>query len=236
MPSEQAGRRAIAARGPLNLAELVEQGLVELTELCLADAAALLAVEVELLEQIGRLDERRLDGLSAHERLLGYAVEPGVGDLHDLVERRLVTEYLQATGVDAVVTPLVKKAPLYSHVARDASLVAIAGEIAPEAIVHRLTSVPRVLLYGLDSDGLELRGRLWRRLVSPTSPGWPERALLLKDGKASAEPEDLRRLLARLERGEALADASDEPLAPTRRQPAAAQRRRARRMRLNGIE
>lgn len=236
MPAEQAGRRAIAARGPLNLAELVEQGLVELTELCLADAAALLAVELELLEQLARIDEQQADALSARERLLGYTVEPGVGDLHDLVERRLVTEYLQATGVDAVVTPLVKKAPLYSHVARDASLVAIAGEIAPEAIVHRLTSCPRVLLYGLDGEGLELRGRLWRRVVAAGSPGWPERPLLLKDGPAVAEPEDLRKLLGRLERGEALPTVSEEVPAPARSQPTAAERRRARRMRLNGIE
>ncbi|HEY8743383.1 MAG TPA: hypothetical protein VIU62_09805, partial [Chloroflexota bacterium] len=199
---QRTGKPAITTRGPLNLAELVKQELVTLSELCLADASALLAVELEILEQLAASEAQASGSQAVRQGLLGYATEPGVGDAHDYVERRLVTEYLIATGVDAVVTPLIKSAPLYSHVARDASLVAIPGDIAPEAIVHRLTSCPRVLLYGLDSSGLELHGRLFQRVVRPDAAVWPEAALLRTEGAAAAEPADLRGLLATLQRGQ----------------------------------
>jgi hypothetical protein len=230
------GKPGVAARGPLNLAELVNEGLVELTDLCLADAPALLAVELELLEQLAASDARAPGTGVTRTRLLGYPAEPGVGDVHDYVERRLVTEYLLATGVDAVTTPLVKGAPLYSHIARDATLVAIAGDIAPEAIIHRLTSCPRVLLYGLDAAGLELHGRLFRRLVSPTAPNWPESALLRTEGPAAAEPADLRALLANVKRGGLPRVPGPETPSTVSGQPSPAERRRARRMRLNGID
>jgi hypothetical protein len=233
---EQAEKRAVATRGPLNLAELVQQGLVELTELCLADASALLAVELEILEQLALIDVQTPGSGASRTQLLGYRTEPGVGDVHDYVERRLVTEYLIATGVDAVTMPLVKGAPLYSHIARDASLVAIAGDIAPEAVVHRLTSCPRVLLYGLDATGLELHGRLFRRLVAPTATNWPESALLRVSGPATAEPTDLRTLLTNLNRGRTPRVPSPQPSPAPSNRPSAAERRRARRMRLNEID
>ncbi|HEV7215296.1 MAG TPA: hypothetical protein VGP33_09250 [Chloroflexota bacterium] len=225
----------VATRGRLNLAELVDQGLVELTELRLADAAALLAVELEILEQLAAT-ERQIQGAgAARQQLLGYVAAPGVGDLHDYVERRLVTEYLLATGVDAVVTPLVKGAPLYSHIARDATLVAIPGDIAPEAIIYRLTSCPRLLLYGLDGDGIELRGRLFRRVIEPTAANWPEAAQLRAEGRTAGEPADLCTLLASLQRGQLPHPPSPEPAA-AQVQPTVAERRRARRLRLNGID
>jgi hypothetical protein len=233
---EQTGEPAVVTRGALNLAELVRQGLVELTELRLADAAALLAVELELLEQLALIEARAPGAGTSRTQLLGYRTEPGVGDVHDYVERRLVTEYLLATGVDAVTMPLVKAAPLYSHIARDASLVAIAGDIAPQAIVHRLTSCPRVLLYGLDATGLELHGRLFRRLVAPTATNWPESALLRVSGPATAEPTDLRTLLTNLNRGRTPRVPSPQPSPAPSNRPSAAERRRARRMRLNEID
>jgi hypothetical protein len=226
---------SVATRGHLNLAELVDQGLVELTELRLADAAALLAVELEILEQLAAT-ERQVQGAgAARQQILGYVAAPGVGDLHDYVERRLVTEFLLATGVDAVVTPLVKGAPLYSHIARDATLVAIPGDIAPQAIVHRLTTCPRLLLYGLDGGGVELRGRLFRRVAEPTAVNWPEAARLRAGGRSAGEPADLRALLASLQRGQLPPPPTPEPTAP-RVQPTVAERRRARRLRLNGID
>ena len=223
-------------RGSLNLAELVDQGLVEITELRLADAASLLAVELEILEQLAATERQVTGAGAARQQLLGYVAAPGVGDLHDYVERRLVTEYLLATGVDAVVTPLVKGAPLYSHIARDATLVAIPGDIAPDAIITRLTSCRRVLLYGLDGDGIELRGRLFRRVVEPTAVNWPAAARLRAAGRAAAEPADLRALLARLQHGQLPLPPSPEPAKAPRVQPTVAERRRARRMRLNGID
>ena len=233
---ERREKPVVATRGPLNLAELVGQGLVELTELRLADAAALLAVELEILEQLAAT-ERQVQGAgAARQQLLGYVAAPGIGDPHDYVERRLVTEYLLATGVDAVVTPLVKGAPLYSHIARDATLVAIPGDIAPEAIIHRLTSCPRLLLYGLDGDGVELRGRLFRRVVEPTAARWPEAARLRADGRGAGDPVDLRALLTSLQRGELPLPPQPDLAAAPRVQPTVAERRRARRMRLNGID
>jgi len=233
---QRTGRPAVTTRGPLNLAELVEHGLVTLTELCLADSQALLAVELEMLGQLAASEAQLPGSATARQRLLGYAAEPGVGDVHDYVERRLVTEYLLATGVDAVVTALVKSAPLYSHIARDATLVAIPGDIAPEAIVHRLTSCPRVLLYGLDAGGLELHGRLFQRVVAVDAADWPEAALLRAEGAATAEPSDLHVLLASAQPGRLPRVARPAfPAAPTV-QPSVAERRRARRMRLNGIE
>ncbi|MGI8914588.1 MAG: hypothetical protein ACR2JY_12550 [Chloroflexota bacterium] len=233
---ERSENRSVTTRGPLNLAELVDQGLVALTELRLADAPALLAVELELIEQLAASDAQAPGSGATRARLLGYPVEPGIGDIHDYVERRLVMEYLLATGVDAVAMPLVKSAPLYSHIARDATLVAISGEIAPEAIVHRLTSCPRVLLYGLDATGLELHGRLFHRVVPATAAAWPEAALLRTEGSAAAEPADLRALLANVRRGRVPRLASPAAPASPRSQPSAAERRRARRMRLNGID
>lgn len=233
---ERRGHPPVATRSPLNLAELVNQGLIEFTELRLADAAALLTVELEILEQLAATERQVRGAGAARQQLLGYVAAPGVGDLHDYVERRLVTEYLLVTGVDAVVTPLVKGAPLYSHIARDATLVAIPGDIAPEAIIHRLTSCPRVLLYGLDGDGVELWGRLFRRVIEPTAVDWPEAARLRAEGRGAGEPADLRALLTSLERGQLPLPPSPEPAAAPRVQPTVAERRRARRMRLNGID
>lgn len=233
MPTDRSGPR-VSTRAPLNLAELVDQGQIELTDLVLADAATLLAVELELLEQLAQIERRAVQTAAARERLLGYAVQTGVGDLHDFVERRLVTEYLIATGVDAVVLPLVAGRSPYSHIARDAGLVAINGEIAPEAIIHRLTSCPRMLLYGLDSDGAELRGRLVRRLVPVTAPGWPDRARYLAEGPSAADPSDLRDILAAAEQGKVPPAPAPQTLAA--RRVTTADRRRARRLRLNGFE
>ena len=91
--------RDLATRGPLNMAELIAQGLVAMAEVPIADAAALLTVEQELLTALADLDARGGDP-AALERMLGYPVEAGAGDLHDYVERKLVSEYLIATGVD----------------------------------------------------------------------------------------------------------------------------------------
>jgi hypothetical protein len=233
---EHSGRPAVTSRGPLNLAELLAQGLVDLTDLCLADAAAVLAVELEILEQLRHGANKQQDSAATRERLLGYPAEPGVGDVHDYVERRLVSEYLLATGVDAVVMPLVKGAPLYSHIARDATLVAIAGDISPEAIVHRLTTCPRVLLYGMDGSGLELHGRLFRRVIAATDAHWPESAALRSAGPAAGAPKDLLALVAGLAAGQRRRAPALEATVVARTGPSPAERRRARRIRLSGTD
>jgi hypothetical protein len=204
----------LPTRRALNLAELIERGLVAVSDVRLADASALLTVETELLEQLQAQEAAGGEPAEVRRRLLGYAVEPGTGDLHDFAERRLVTEYLLATGVDALLTPIGRQAPRYSHVARDATLVAIPGDIAPEAIVQRLTSCPRVLLYGLDATGTELRGTLFRRVADVTSPAWPERARLLREGRSVAAPSDLYALLEALEQA-AEGTAELPPAAPS---------------------
>ena len=220
-------RDPLATRGPLTMAELIAQGLVALSEVRIADASAVLTLEQELLSAFGEGGERAADP-AALERMLGYPVEAGAGDLHDYVERKLVSEYLIAVGVDAVVLPLRKRSFAYSHVARNGSLVAIASEIAPEALIHRLTSCPRVLQYGLDGDGLELHGALFRRTAAVSAPGWPERSRWLADGAGVEDPADLRALVRAVERGEPLPvptvpdqapAAPAAPTAPKRRRP-----------------
>ncbi|MCL4543935.1 MAG: hypothetical protein M1118_04935 [Chloroflexi bacterium] len=210
--------RQVTTRGPLNLAELIEAKLIELTEIRIADSEALLTVESELLEQLDTLPQGPA-AMEARDRLLGYHVEPRAGDIHDYVERRIVTEYLIAIGVDAVALPLTRGRLAYSHVARDASLVAIPGDIAPDAIVHRLTSCPRLLIYRLDSEGLTLQGLLFRRVATPSNPQWPDHALWLAEGENVARADDLRALVDENEQYQAHSSriASTARTTPTRR-------------------
>ncbi|GEM_PF-3028464 len=229
----------VPTRGPLNLAELIESGMIEVTDVRIADADAVVEVELELLQQLDAVDSAdAVAAAEARERVLGYPVESDTGDLHDFVERRLVTEYLIATGIDALPTPIGRKAPLYSHVARDGTLVAISGDIAPEAIVQRLTSCPRVLLYGLDASGLELQGRLFRRTAPVRTQGWPDRARRVREGPSVESPTDLLSLLEALES----ASRSRRPLAaepaarPRRPQAERPERRRTRHIPLTGDE
>lgn len=236
MSNEQRGR-SVAVRQPLNLAELVQAGLIEMTEVAIADADTMIAVEVEMAEQLAALEASDVPMAEARQRLLGYAVEPGTGDLHDFVERRLVREYLLATGVDAVAVPMTREAPLYSHVARDASLVAIAGDLAPEAIVERLTSCPRVLLYGMDADGLALKGTLFRRVAAISAAGWPGRGRWVTEGPSAATPSDLLALVRAIERGQRPVRTEQAVKQPESAAEAEApRRRRPRHIRLTGDE
>ncbi len=194
MPKNGRSSDKMPTRGPRNLAELIQEGLVTLTEIQLADAHTLFTVETELAEQLENL-RHYPDQRKAREHLLGYQSDPEYGDLHDHVEHRLVSEYLIAIGVDAVAMPLKRRGLAYSHIARDTSLVAIPGEIAPEAIVHRLTSCPRVLLYRQESSGLGLIGLLFQRTIDPSDPNWPEYDRWLSEGEQIAQAADLRALL-----------------------------------------
>ena len=188
-------------RKALNLAELASERLIEIADVELADASTLIAVE---LEMIGQLEPYLTDPKAQRQHavgVLGYDVEPGTGDLHDFIERRLVSEYLLSMGVDVLVVPMAKGSPLYSHVARDASIVAVPGDIAPEAVVERLTTCPRLLLYGMDGEGATLRGTLFRRLVSPSAAGWPRSVSVGAASDAEQAGRDLVALVRRLEEG-----------------------------------
>ncbi len=197
MEPHKPGQRPMAVRPALNLAELVAAGHIEITDVVLADAATLIAAEIDMLSAIGSYLDSTASSRAHLATLLGYDVEPHTGDLNDFVERRLVTEYLLSMGIDVRVIPMSKESPLYSHVARDASLVAIAGEIAPQAIVQRLTTCPRLFLYGTRGDGLALGGTLFRRTVTTSHPAWPSAA----NPEATRQAIDLPAMLRKLEEG-----------------------------------